>query len=120
MGAQEFLQSQKQIIFAQQNIFETIRILTHQKFPNPFPADEAVTAIRKITDHGLIIYPTFETQELALELVQKYNVTGAEVFDAYLVATALSNKIRELATDNIKHLQKYEEISVRNPFEIFT
>ncbi len=115
--AQTFIQSQKQLVFAQQNIFETLRILTHHKFPNPFPTEDAIDSIREISDHALIITPNFETQELAFELIKKYSITGTEVFDAYLVATALSNGIKELATDNSKHLRKYTEITAINPFD---
>ncbi len=114
--AQTFLRQQAELIFAQQNIFETIRILTHSKFPNPFTIDEAVKAVRTITNHARVICPTLETQDLALELIQKYRVTGTEIFDAYLVATAISNEIDEIATDNLQHLEKYQEIRIVNPF----
>lgn len=116
--AQHFLhQHQNELVVAQQNIFESLRILTHTKFPNPFPAQDAVKAVRAITDQALVIFPTLETYDVALELIQKYRVTGTEVFDAYLVATALSNGIEELASDNTKHLQKYTEIKLINPFK---
>ncbi|HEX7017539.1 MAG TPA: PIN domain-containing protein [Patescibacteria group bacterium] len=115
--AQNFLlHHQNQLVVAQQNIFETLRILTHRKFPNPFPVNEAIKALRAITEQATIIFPNLETHDLALELIQKYRVTGTEVFDAYLVATALNNGIEEIASDNTKHLQKYEEITVVNPF----
>lgn len=116
LAAQAFLQSQKQLIFAQQNIFETLRILTHSKFPNPFPTAEAIDAIRTITHQATIISPTLETNDLALELIQKYQIKGTEVFDAYLVATAINNGIKKIATDNIQDLRKYSEITVSNPF----
>lgn len=116
IGAQKFLQSQAELIFAQQNIFETLRILTHPKFSNPFPIKEAIKAVRLITNDATVVFPTLETQDIALELIQKYQVTGTEIFDAYLVATALSNNLTQIATDNTKHLQKYTEVGVVNPF----
>ncbi|HYD34748.1 MAG TPA: PIN domain-containing protein [Vitreimonas sp.] len=116
VDSQKFLQSQTHIVFAQQNIFETLRILTHTKFPNPFSVKEATEAVRALTDQATVIFPTLETYDLALELIRKYQITGTEIFDAYLVATALSNGIEKIASDNTKHLQKYNEIKVVNPF----
>ncbi len=115
-AAQDFLQSQKKLIFAQQNILESLRILTHPNFPKPFSTKLAIKAIREITDQAKIISPTWETLDLALELIGKYRVSGAETFDAYLVATAITNHITEIATDNIRHLRRYSEIQVSNPF----
>jgi len=114
--AQRFLHSQKQLIFAQQNIFETLRILTHSKFPNPFPTTEAIKAIALITDQAKVVAPTIETLDIALALTEKYQIKGAEVFDAYLVATAMSHGIAQIATDNTKHLEKYTEVEIVNPF----
>jgi len=118
-AAQTFLQLQKQLIFAQQNVFETLRILTHSKFPNPFPVDKAIDAVAEITDKATILTPTLETQDLATALTHKYQITGTEIFDAYLVATALSNNVKKIATDNVAHLGKYTEIKVVNPFDFF-
>lgn len=114
--AQEYLQSHREIIFAQQNIFETLRILTHAKFSSPYTSVQAVSAVTKITDLSRIITPNIETADICFALISKYNITGTEIFDAYLVATALSNDIYSIATDNTKHLQKYSEITVINPF----
>lgn len=116
-AAQEFLQSQKQLIFAQQNVFETLRILTHAKFPNPFPVNEAIIALRNIIEGATILTPTFETPELSFGLMQKYRIRGSEIFDAYLVATAISNGVKRIATDNTQHLKKYAEITVIYPFD---
>jgi predicted nucleic acid-binding protein len=114
--AQNFLQSQKYITFAQQNIFEATRVLTHPKFSDPFSITEVKTAMEIIISQTKIIHPTSITLELAFQLLQKYQITGTEVFDAYLVATALSHGITQIATDNVKHLGKYQEIDVVNPF----
>jgi len=56
-------------------------------------------------------------QQNTFELIKKYNVSGTEIFDAYLVATALSNNILTIVTDNVKYLSKYKEITVLNPFQ---
>lgn len=115
--AKSFIQNEKELIVTQQNIFECLRILTHTKFPNPFSTLDAIRSICLITNNAQILSPTFDTTEIAFELIKKYKITGTEVFDAYLVATALSHEIREVATDNVKHLKKYREIRVSNPFK---
>ena len=114
--AQAFIQSQKEIAVAQQNIFETLRILTHTKFPQPVNPSEAVKSIKLVTKHALIISPTFDTVSLTYELIKKYDIQGTEIFDAYLVATAISNGITKIATNNEKHLKKYKEVTIVNPF----
>lgn len=115
--AQAFLQAHaEEMIFAQQNIFETLRILTHTKFPTPFSPDNALKAVQALVNHAQIITPTPETAAIAFELTRKYQITGAEIFDAYLVATALSNDVETIATDNVKHLSKYQEVEVVWPF----
>ena len=66
------------------------------------------------------IYPTHETLDITLALIQKYNISGSEIFDAYLVATVMSNDCFVIATDNEKHLKKYTEFTeftVINPFK---
>lgn len=122
--AQDFLRSQvkkttleKSIpMIAHQNIFEVLRVITHTKFPSPFSSAQAIDSINAICSVAKIIYPTRETQALAIALIQKYNISGSEIFDAYLVATAIDNDCFEIATDNEKHLCKYSEITVFNPF----
>ena len=117
--AQTFLKDQtkkSQLVIAHQNIFEVLRVITHTKFLNPFGTTDAIDSLNSICLVAKIIYPTRETHDLALALIQEYNITGSEIFDAYLVATAMSNDCFEIATDNEKHLSKYREVKVINPF----
>lgn len=102
---------------AHQNIFETIRVLTHPKFPSPMKIDEAISAIENLLTGLTIISPDYRTHRIALELIKKYKLSSDEVFDAYLVATALSSDIETIATDNTKDLQKFIGlINAFNPF----
>jgi predicted nucleic acid-binding protein len=115
--AQNFLRKNSQgLVLAQQNILETIRVLTHSKFPNPFPPKKALSALQAISDAATVISPNNKTLAIVVELIDKYEISGSEIFDAYLVATALSHQYYQVATDNIKHLQKYQEIEILNPF----
>ncbi len=102
---------------AHQNIFETIRVLTHPKFPKPMKIDDAISAIENLLTGLTIISPDYRTHRIALELIKKYKLSSDKVFDAYLVATALSNDIETIATDNTKDLQKFTGlINAFNPF----
>lgn len=115
--AQNFLQENSNALtVAHQNIFESMRVLTHSKFQNPMKQNDAVEAIDRILDVCTIISPDYRTHRIALELIKKYNIVSDQIFDAYLVATAISNGINKIATDNVKDLKKFSEISVVYPF----
>ncbi len=114
--AQSFIQENLgKLIIAHQNILETLRVLTHTKFPNPLSAQQAIKEITVITNACHIIIPNYKTHYLALELIKKHNLVGNYIFDAYLAATAISNNITSIATDNEKDFKKYP-ITVVNPF----
>lgn len=116
--AQIFLQENVgNLVVAQQNILETLRVLTHPKFPKPMKIKEALIAVEKILEAARIIHPESETYYILLELIKKYNLGGDKIFDGYLVATALSNNVKVLATDNTKDFQGLTEIKMINPFK---
>lgn len=115
--AQSFLQENtRKLAIAHQNIFETLRVLTHPKFTYPMTITHAMKAVESILEAGTIISPDYKTHQITLELIKKYQLTSDKIFDAYLVATAVSNEITVIATDNEKDLEKFQEIRVTNPF----
>ena len=119
LGAQQFIQENVgKLEVAHQNIFETLRILTHSKFPNPMKTSEAIIAIETILNVCNIIAPDYRTHQIALELIKKYKIVSNQIFDAYLVATLISNGIDTIVTDNVKDLLRFSEIKVINPFSI--
>ena len=63
-----------------------------------------------------IIAPDYKTHRIALELTKKYKIVSNQIFDAYLVATAISNGIEIIVTDNITDIQIFSEVSIINPF----
>src|SRR5258708_26182675 len=90
--AQNFIQSNVgNLKVAHQNVFETLRVLTHSKFPNPMKIFEAVGAVENILEACDIIAPDYKTHRIALELIKKYKISSNQIFDAYLAATAISN-----------------------------
>lgn len=117
LHAQSFIQGNVgKLQIAHQNIFETLRVLTHSKYPNPMKTNEAVGAVENILKVCDIISPDYKTHRIALELIKKYKIVSNQIFDAYLAATAISNGIDTVATDNIKDLKRFSEIKVINPF----
>lgn len=115
--AQKFLQNNLgNLVVAHQNIFETLRVLTHPKFPSPMKISKALEAIEAILKGCRIISPDYRTHHIALELIKKYQLSADHVFDMYLAATALSNGIETIVTDNIRDFSKLTEIEIINPF----
>lgn len=117
-SAQKFLKENlSNLEIAHQNILETIRILTHQKFSNPMKIKDALNAILAIADATRIIAPNQNTFYITVELIKEHTLSGNRIFDAYLAATALSNGIDIIATDNTKDFFKFKELKIINPFE---
>ncbi|MBI2021616.1 PIN domain-containing protein [Candidatus Daviesbacteria bacterium] len=115
--AQQFLEENiDDLEIAHQNIFETLRVITYPKLPNPMKLKDGVSAVERILNVSHIISPNWKTHRIALELIKKYKLSSDLVFDAYLAATALSNGIHKIATDNIKDFQKFRELKIINPF----
>ncbi len=104
------------IAITHQNILETIRVLTHNKFSNPMKVKEALLSIKKISEVLNIVSPDQTTIHITLDLIEEHNLSGNRIFDAYLVATAFSNGDYEIATDNIKDFQKFKGLKVINPY----
>ena len=77
---------------------------------------DAISILNGITSVFKIISPNYVTYPLSIELIKKNNLSSDLIFDAYLAATALSNDVKELATDNVKDFKKFREITVVNPF----
>ncbi len=115
--AQDFLQENiSELAVAHQNIFETLRVLTHSKFPNPMKIGNAIDAVESILKGCIVIAPDYRTHRIALELIKKYSLSADKIFDAYLVATALGNGISIIATDNIQDFKRFMELKTINPF----
>ena len=116
--AQQFLQDNiDNMAIAQQNILESVRVLTHSKFSNPMLSDEALRAVLAITDNAKLLTPNKTTYYLFMDLIGKYKFAGDKIFDMYLIATALSNGINIVATDNIKDFKDVSEIKPIDPFK---
>lgn len=116
-AAQIFLQNNiRHLEVAHQNILEALRVLTHPKFPYSMTIHHALKAIDNILKSCRVICPTEKTHYITLLLIKKNKLVSDQIFDAYLAATALSNGITTIATDNTRDFKKFKEIKLMNPF----
>jgi len=51
-----------------------------------------------------------------LDLISRYKITKQEIFDAVFVATLLDNGVDGIITRNTKHFDRFEFLTVLNPF----
>ena len=100
-----------------QNVLEAIRVITHKKFSHPMSLKKALNAVLPMVKSYSMISPNQNTIYLTLELIKNYELNGNRIFDAYLAATALSNGITVIATDNTRDFKKFKEIKQHNPFQ---
>lgn len=115
--SQKFIKENQIILsISHQVILESLRVLTHPKFKNPMDYKGALKSVWTIVDALSIVSPNPETIYITRELIAKYRMESNRIFDAYLVATAISNGIKIIATDNTKHFKIFDEIKVLNPF----
>ena len=113
MKARDFLsKNRSRLIYSQQTLYETLRVVTHRVFPNPLETARAVNLIEGVVADSRIIGQNEKTWMYVTMLLGKYGIRGSEIFDTVLVATALSNGVGQIVTDNVRHLGKYEEIEV--------
>jgi predicted nucleic acid-binding protein len=116
-SAVNFIESNRgKLYFAHQNVLEALRVITHPTFYK-MVGRLSIEALDRTVERGVIVSPTENAYLLALELIKKYELNGNNIFDGYLVATALSNGIDIIATDNERHFKKFKEIQVYNPFK---
>ncbi len=104
------------LIVSDQNINEALRVLTHEKFENFLSIKQARKAVLRITDNCTRIFPNSSTHKKFLRILLRKNVVSNHIYDAYLIATMLSNGINQLATDNEKDFEGYKDIKIKNPF----
>lgn len=104
------------LCIAQQNIVESLRVLTHPTYIGHVSVHKGLEILQPIISVCTIIAPIRETYNIYAELIKKYGVTSNALFDAYLVATMISNSVDEIITDNSKDFRKYSEIAIVKPF----
>lgn len=101
-------------VLAQQNLLEFFSVITDpRRVEKPIPAKETLNLVKEYLNSPFkIINPLEETIKILLSLIANLNVKDGRIFDAYLVATMLSNKVNSIITANISDFALFSGVKV--------
>ena len=105
---------------AQQSLLEFYSVITSKKrVEKPVSFRMAQKEIANYYQNGFfkIISPIDSTFNIFLKIINRRRIKGGNIFDFYLAATALSNKIRIIYTENVKDFRDIEGLKIINPFK---
>jgi len=87
-----------------------------KKMSQPLSPDEAAEAINGYLESDIPkLYPKENTLRLTLELAERYQVSGLDIFDAQIVATMLENRVKTICTVNEADFRRFEGLEIANP-----
>lgn len=116
----EFGFSKQSLCLTPQVILELFNIISSPKFTTPLKP----MAIKKVMDFFSdqtkfsYIYPEKKTFQKAIQIATKTKSFGKQkIFDAYLAATCLENKISVIYTHNPKDFKIYKGITPIDPLQ---
>lgn len=96
-----------------QNLLEFYSISTDPKRVEKAVSPQACSKVMKdLRQYFEVIYPNIDSLNKLLLLIDKYKLRGARIFDAYLVATCISNGITNILTVNKADFVNFSEIKV--------
>lgn len=101
-----------------QVLFEFYAVVTDPKrVRDPLDPSEAIAEISAYLDDPAIktIHQTPEATGRVTDLAERYAIRRQEIFDALIVATMLSNDVRQIYTYDVGHFSQYPEIQVLKP-----
>lgn len=110
------LAKEDSICIAQQNVIELYRVITHPTFKLKVSLDQIRASINGLISGIPMLTSSLQTYAIWERLITEIKVKGNNAFDAYLVATMLTNGVTTIATDNSKHFENFPHITVINPF----
>ncbi len=107
------------LILTEQSLLEFYSVITDSKrVEKPVSPQIAQKEINKYyqSDFFVIIHPLTTTFEIFLDIIAGREVKRGKIFDFYLAATALSNKIRTIYTEDEKDFRDIKGLKTVNPF----
>ncbi|MFO7837582.1 MAG: PIN domain-containing protein [Candidatus Thorarchaeota archaeon] len=116
----EALDGQLEVCITSQILYEFFSVVTNiRRVHHPLTTDQAANICQDLWISGAIeiIEPQITTSSLVFELVRKHGISGAELFDCVLAAIAKENHVKILLTENVRDFEKYEFLTIRNPFK---
>ncbi|MBD3365760.1 PIN domain-containing protein [candidate division WWE3 bacterium] len=96
-------------IVAHQNVLEATRVLTHGKYKETLSPSVALERMAPVLSLCRIVHPGYHSWRIVSELITKYDLKSNMVFDAYLVATMLTNDIHRVVTFNSTDFELFSE-----------
>ncbi len=102
-----------------QVLLEFYAIITDKRrIPRPLSIQDAAQEMSVYSSlHTIgILLPSPSTYSKALDLCTRYNLSAQEIYDAYLIATALDSQITYIISGDTG-MKRFREITVINPFE---
>lgn len=99
---------------------EYFAVITNpRRVTRPLPPAEAMAEVEKYVRSRYIrkLYPGPGVHDRLRELFERRSVTGADIFDLYLIATMLENGVRRIYTFNTDDFTPFSEIEVLAPPE---
>jgi len=106
-------------VLAPQNLLEFYSTVTNRtRVERALGQTKAIEEISKYLTYGFeLITPKGIELQTALALTEGKRILDRMIFDAYLVATMLSNGVTTIYTHNEKDFKIFDEIEVVNPFK---
>lgn len=108
------LAKEKKIVLTPQILLEFYNVMLGLKFTS----SQALKSLEYFMNiSGLkMIFPKENSYRSALKLGKKYQLGGkARIFDAYLAATAIENKVKVIYTQNTRDFVKFRAVKAVNP-----
>lgn len=112
-------QGELKAVITPQNLLEFYSTITNKaKNKNADSPKEAIAEVKKyLISPFELITPNGSELEILLNLLKDKRMIGRKIFDAYLVATMLSNGIKTIYTANDRDFVDFPGIKVVNPFK---
>lgn len=86
-----------------------------KRVANPLNPSQALKEIEAYQRTLPVLYPTTIAMGKLGDLIEKYQIKGQDIFDAFIVATMLEHGVDRIYTANRKHFERYKEIHVETP-----
>ncbi|MFN4258388.1 MAG: type II toxin-antitoxin system VapC family toxin [Gemmataceae bacterium] len=112
------LTGKQDLCLTPQNLMEFYNVITNPRRVNqPLATPAASRSLRLYLRSRRIVklYPTASALDRLVQLILATSVTGADIFDAFLAATALENGVSEVYTENVNDLTRFGMTAI-NPF----
>lgn len=107
------------LVLAEQSLLEFYSVVTDPKrVKKPVSSQRAQKEITKFSQSGFfkIIQPLPGTFKILLKIINDKKIRGGRIFDFYLAATTLSNKVTTIYTENEKDFKGIKSLKVISPF----